>query len=188
MVGVTLIVPYSTSLYTQGMEYKQIEGYSSYRVGDDGSVWSLGINPNYPRNQWFQLATSPDKDGYRKVILCEKGKPRRHARVNVLVLEAFRGLRNADQLSAHNDGDRSNNALTNLRWATQIENLKDREQHGTLLKGEKHPSSKITATEVIEIRHAYQAGTGKPTELAQKYNLSKAGIWAIIYRRTWKNI
>ena len=51
--------------------------------------------------------------------------------MNVLVLEAFVGPRPAKLDSCHNDGVRTHNHLSNLRWDTRSANLYDAVEHGT---------------------------------------------------------
>jgi hypothetical protein len=60
--------------------------------------------------------------------------------VHRLVLETFVGPRPAGHQAVHGDGDRYNNALTNLRWATRKENEADKRRHGTLLLGARNPA------------------------------------------------
>jgi hypothetical protein len=55
--------------------------------------------------------------------------------VHHLVLEAFVGPRPAGRQAAHGDGDKANNVVTNLRWATRKENEGDKVRHGTKVFG-----------------------------------------------------
>lgn len=52
-------------------------------------------------------------------------------RVSVLVLTAFVGPRPPGYVGCHNDGDPTNNRLSNLRWDTQSANVRDAVRHGT---------------------------------------------------------
>lgn len=47
-----------------------------------------------------------------------------------LVLEAFVGPRPEGMYGCHNDGDPSNNHVSNLRWDSPSENMHDRVRHG----------------------------------------------------------
>ena len=69
----------------QRVKWLPIAGFPRYLIGDNGKVRSL--RKNGPDRI---LIGGRDKDGYRKVILCENGV-KRHARVHILVLEAFTG-------------------------------------------------------------------------------------------------
>lgn len=50
--------------------------------------------------------------------------------VSQLVLKAFVGPRPRGMEGCHNDGNASNNYLSNLRWDTHHENMRDVERHG----------------------------------------------------------
>jgi len=71
--------------------------------------------------------------GYCWVSFWDKGKASHLKRaVHVLVLEAFISPRPIVMYDAcHNDGDPSNNVVTNLRWDTRVENGRDSVRHGT---------------------------------------------------------
>lgn len=56
---------------------------------------------------------------------------RRVRPISSLVLEAFVGLRPPGLQTCHNDGDSTNDHLSNLRWDTPSENMWDKTRHGT---------------------------------------------------------
>ena len=56
------------------------------------------------------------------------------------------------------------------------------------LGGEKNPRSKLTAEQVLEIRHRYAAGKVTQRKLATEYHVSQENISAITRRRTWFHI
>lgn len=70
-----------------------------------------------------------------------------------------------------------------LRWALPVENMADREAHGTMLRGERAPNAKLTAQQVSEIRAAGNGVTQRG--LARTYGVSRATINAIRSGRTW---
>lgn len=78
------------------------------------------------------LSPRPNDTGYLTVVI--GNKPRK---VHALVLETFVGPRPLKHDGCHNDGDRTNNALPNLRWATRAENMADARAHGTYQVGRK---------------------------------------------------
>lgn len=53
---------------------------------------------------------------------------------------------------AHRDGNALNNHVSNLYWATRIENAADKVRHGTALRGTRHWMSKLTDEQVDYIR------------------------------------
>jgi hypothetical protein len=70
-----------------------------------------------------------------------------------------------------------------LRWATQSENELDKALHGTDIRGEKHHNSKLTLKDVLEIRACSK--TMNKTQIAKRYNVTRAAIQDILHRRTW---
>jgi hypothetical protein len=76
--------------------------------------------------------------GYRLVALCSDGA-QRNIQVHRLVLEAFVGPCPPGMEGCHNDGNPSNNALSNLRWDTPSANRYDTVRHGN------HPAASRTA-------------------------------------------
>lgn len=74
------------------------------------------------------LKASPDDNGYLRVSI-SSDKPRL-VRIHILVLEAFVEPRPEGLVGCHNDGDVTNNAVTNLRWDTCSANNFDIVKHG----------------------------------------------------------
>jgi hypothetical protein len=85
---------------------------------------------------------------------------------------------------AHRDGDGFNNSLDNLRWATQVENERDKLAHGTRYRGEMSVGSKLTERDVLEIRKAI----GPQSKLAAKYGVAQTTISKIKRRVRWAHI
>jgi len=109
-------------------------------------------------------------------------------RVHQWVALAFYGHPPAGHQVRHLDGDRKNNRATNLKYGTVRENALDKIAHGTLMRGEGHPSSKLSDAEVDEIRLALTRGE-KGRSLAAKYGVSPALITYIKQGkvRNWSN-
>lgn len=159
------------------IEYREIPGFSGYRVGNDGSVWSCrprnGIGkftefrrlvPGFSRGyQLFGLQTA---DGAHKTIMGHR-----------LVLLAFVGPPPDGMEACHNDGNRWNNHLTNLRWDTRKSNHADQFKHGTRLLGSRHPRAVLNDEQRQEIRLAVKSGRkGIVQELAAKYRVHRSTI------------
>lgn len=65
-----------------------------------------------------------DKDGYKLISVLNKGK-QETGKVHRLVMMTFRYTPNFKSLTVnHLDGDKRNNKLENLDWATQADNVK----------------------------------------------------------------
>ena len=78
----------------------------------------------------------PTKAGYMIVVL-SRGNEVRSLTVHSLVLTAFVGPRPEGLEACHSDGDKRNNALSNLRWDTKHANYLDAVRIGTRLSPER---------------------------------------------------
>lgn len=132
--------------------WKPISGYEDlYEVSSEGRVRSFDrlIERTHAGQTNYILKgrvmkTRPDKDGYMLVTLNSDGIARTF-KVHRLVAEAFisnpKGLPQVD----HDDGRRSNNRMTNLKWSTVRDNLLSRKairisssgHKGVRVRGEK---------------------------------------------------
>lgn len=149
-----------------------------YEVSDFGRVRSLG------RNACMRKLVL-DKNGYLRVCLAQK-QPYKLAGVHRLVLLAFVGPCPAGMAARHfPDRTRTNNRLSNLSWATQTMNMRDRNIHGTHLKGERHPQAKLTRATVQRIRAIKRWPIGLLAELAEKYGVTIRAIQQIKRRESW---
>ena len=84
----------------------------------------------------------------------------------------------------HNDGNKLNCNLDNLRWDTISNNHKDKRVHGTWQVGEKANNVKLTNKIVISIR------TNKltPKQAVEIYGLSLTNAKRIVNKETWKHL
>lgn len=73
-----------------------------------------------------------------------------------------------------------------LRWATKLENERDKVAHGTAPRGERQNHAKLTAEQVVEIRSL--SATHSNRELADRYGVTTGPIWHIVNRRTWRHL
>lgn len=70
-----------------------------------------------------------------------------------------------------------------LRWATPVENSKDRYKHGTMPIGETNHTSKLTRQDVVEIRGLANDVTYRM--LAMIFRVSEDAIRQVVLRETW---
>lgn len=77
-----------------------------------------------------------------------------------------------------------------LFLGSQGDNMRDRETKGRANrpKGEEQSQSKLTETQVREIRIKYANGGISYQQLALEYGVSFGGVGHIIQRRSWKHI
>jgi hypothetical protein len=103
-----------------------------YEVSDQGRVRSLDRlvagrhgSPKSHKGRLLVGSIGPTT-GYRTCTLVDASTRRKHyALIHRLVLEAFIGSCPPGLECCHNDGDRSNAALDNLRWDTRSSNTLD---------------------------------------------------------------
>lgn len=117
------------------------EGY--YEVSDQGGVRSVDRTVTRTNHSAMNLrgkilALQVRKNtGYLVAALSKDGKPRDWY-VHRLVLMAFRGLPKSGQEACHGNDIRTDNRLSNLRWDSHTENVKD-----AVKRGRHRSSSKV---------------------------------------------
>ena len=116
------------------------ETNGEYEVSDKGRVRST-VRLRTQRTKGGVIVTrrlkgkpmraSDNGAGYQSVLLRIEGRSVRRY-VHRMVLEAFVGPPpSPEHQTAHGNGDRADNRLENLRWATPVENQADVDRHGT---------------------------------------------------------
>ncbi len=130
------------------------------------------------------MKTPPNGDGYPQTRLCKDGKASTK-RIHRLVWEAFNGSIPKDHHIDHINGDRANATLPNLQCLHFKEHKAKSMRAGQHARGSATKSSKLTETQVEEIRKKIKTKTYR--ELAAEYGVSKSTISYIITRRGWTN-
>ena len=169
--------------------WKDIPGYEGlYMVSNLGNVKSL------PREMWNGKGYFMSKEkllskntcpiGYNRVILTNYEKKRYYVGVHYLVLKAFVGEKPEGYTVCHNDNNKDNNKLNNLRYDSLRENSIDMYRHGY-----KVTIGKLTVEDVVEIRRLYATGEYLQKDLANIYNVSQSNISRAIKseRFNWLN-
>jgi len=130
-----------------GMEnWKELPGYEGrYEVSDEGRVRSL-------KTGLLKKPTLNEKDGRLFILLWKNSRKPKLRRIHRLILETFRGPCPIGKEGCHNDGNKRNNRLTNLRWDTPKNNHADKIKHGTTNRGERCGIAKLTLKQVKKIR------------------------------------
>lgn len=161
--------------------WKPVYGWEDYyEVSDLGRVRSKP-RKGYAINRIYGggiVTPTPNGKGYVIVRLCAKKQKNRY--IHSLVLESFVGPRPKGCEAAHNDNNRSNNLLSNLRWATKKENMADKIKHGTI-GGEYAGGVKLTASQAIEIYNSPLSETA----LSKRYGVTRSQIGRIKRGERW---
>lgn len=168
---------------TNGVEYRIIQGFPDYAIGDDGSVWSKRV-----ASSWRKLKCS-DHDGYVAVSLCKEERHQVFHYVHRLVLINFVGPCPDGMEACHfPDATRSNNSLANLRWDTPKENSNDSEIHGTRAKGITNGSTVLTEEIVKDARERYDHHNVSMSMLAKELGVDVVTVFDFIKGKTWMHV
>jgi HNH endonuclease/NUMOD4 motif len=167
-------------------EWRPITGLEGrYEVSDRGRVRSLRNNRGRPRTIPYVRRLHRGAGGYAEIIVLVAGRSV-HFLVHRLVLEAFDCPCPDGMECAHLNGDKNDNHLGNLRWATPKENAADRDRHGTTARGIRGGQARLTEDQVVEIRR--RAPRATVSQLSREYGISCPSINAVIHGRTWRHV
>ena len=157
-------------------QWKPIIGFESiYEVSDHGNVRSIKSGK--------LKKISLDKTTNRQFLNLWKNNKQNVVRIHKLVLEAFVGQCPDGLECCHNDGNSSNNHLSNLRWDTHTSNIHDRIKHGTSNRGERCGTAKLTLEQVRQIR----TDTRLQRIIASEYNIAESMISRIKNGERWQH-
>lgn len=165
--------------------WKPIPDYEAlYEVSNKGRVRRLAGTPQCHNNRLRKLKQTR---GYSYVSLRREGKGKNRY-VHHLVLAAFEGTIPAGHEVNHKNGIKTDNRLENLEYVTHSQNeLHSFRVLGNMAcHGEAHPSAKLTAKNVRQIRKLI--GTISNRALARQFGVSPTAIEDIRDRVTWKHV
>ena len=160
--------------------WKGIPGCEArYEVSNFGRVRSLVSGGQ----EDAKIMLGTNLGGYRRYELRVNGK-RWCVFGHVLVLTAFVGPAPTGHEGCHNNGDRADNQLTNLRWDTMTGNQSDRLIHGTHNRGERSGRAKITLAQAQEIKARRAAG--EPVRsISRDFNIGDRTVYHIAAGERW---
>lgn len=154
--------------------WRSIVGQPGYRVHKSGAVWS-------DRSQRLLKGSSSGR-GYRYIQFPNGSQICIHR----LVCEAFHGPRPTGCEVRHLDGDKHNNAASNLAWGTSQENQDDKKRHGTTARGESNTQAKLTVEAVAQMRRR-RAETGETYKaLGAMFGVSGRTASRAVTGENWK--
>ena len=159
-----------------------------YEVSSFGRVRRSSSSRTAPSG--YVLVGRPTHDGYLKYSLYKGGRYR-HVSGHRLVALTFLGPPPFPKAHvAHQDGDGKNNCLSNLRWATAVENEADKQRHGTARgasPGERHHNAKLNTALVVAMRRHAIAGLDMST-IASEFGVPKITAYDVIVGKTWSTV
>lgn len=165
--------------------FKPVYGYEGlYEVSNFGKVKSF-----HRYKKGVLLKPGLSSNGYLTVFLA-KDKKHTSVCIQILVLEAFKEPRPEGMLALHGDSNKLNNHVGNLRWGTYSDNAKDQIINNTFNfdKGEKHQLSKLTTTQVIEIKRLLSSTSLTQRQVAIQFGVRPQQISKIKNGTRWAHI
>lgn len=179
-----------TSDHPCPLAIRDVPGADGYGVDSSGGVWSkwrgAGPFPAKISDRWKRIVGWVAVRGYHMVHVkfgsdgCQFG-------VHRLVAMAFIGPCPDEMEVCHDNGIKTDNRLENLRYDTRSSNMIDRERHGTGTRGSHNKQSRLTESQVKEIKIAIRRGA-RTGVLADQYGVSPSTICGIKYSRGWAHL
>lgn len=156
--------------------YKEILFAKNYLVSNFGNVKSKRYNK--------PLKGFVNNSGYKRVQI---GSSKNKHFIHRLVAETFLKKEFGKEFVNHKDGNKLNNSVDNLEWVTRSENDLHafRNDLRKSRKGENHHNSKLTLSQVEEIKNLLSKNYNC-TYIAEKYNVHRRTISDIKNKKTWK--
>lgn len=167
-------------------EWKDIKGFEGrYQVSNTGKVRNAKSGNLLSLNRLT-------KCGYRKAALYLENRKSKECRIHRLVAETFISNPDNKETVNHKDGDKLNNHVNNLEWATRSEQVFHSYELGLKnpLSGTSSPHSKLTDDQVREIRSLYipQSKEFGAVALSKKYNVSHRVILLVAKGKSYKHV
>lgn len=171
---------------------KNIKGFEDlYSIDEFGNVISHSRWHNAGRCGYLtkeRQLKKVDFSGYHIVFLT-KNRKAKYFFIHRLVAQAFIPNPENKPFVNHIDGDKLNNHVSNLEWCTAKENCVHAHETGLVnCSGESHVLSKLTESQVQEIRKRYKNEKISHRKLAEEYSVSHMLIGKIIRKINWKHI
>ena len=179
---------------------KDVEWFEWYQISSFWGIISL-TRERKQINRWWKISTfmikwktlKPRKDSnwYHEIYL-RKDWNSFVKLIHRLVAEAFIPNPENKPYVIHKDGDKLNNDLNNLMWATPKESSEITKKNNPVYraKRENAGNSKLTEDDVRYIRSVYiprskEFGT---RALGEKFGIHHTNISDVILRKTWKHV
>ena len=166
-------------------EWKPAFGFEGvYEVSDAGRVRRVAGGRGITIGRF--LKPQRRSDGYLHVQLWKNNQPQTLL-LHRLVATSFIGPVPDGREVNHIDGNKANNRLSNLEYATRTENNLHAYRNGLMHRGEDHYFSKLTDDDVLFIRNAQKQGLGC-RKLARRFGVNKSTIVQVQNGKSWSHV
>lgn len=186
----------SLQFFPQEIWKTVLQSCDLYEVSNYGRVRSVSrrvqrYNHQAGRKVWSNVRgrllkpwkSSPS--GHLSVSLSLGGKVYSR-RIHQLVLEAFVGPCPPGLECRHLDDCPTNNRLSNLKWGTHQENMRDKIRLGTILRGESNGASRLSEKIVAEIRKKRKQGLSQK-EIGHEFGVGQSTVSRILTGVRWRH-
>jgi hypothetical protein len=146
------------------------------------------------------LRPAKDKKGYLRVGLVINGKLCTK-KIHRLIAEAFIPNPEKKPQVNHINCIKSDNRVENLEWVTPKENTEHaiknnlfcfidsvKSVNKIIKKGELNGNSKLTASDVLQIRKLYKPRLFTLEMLAKKFNVKRSCVKDVVLKKSWKHL
>jgi hypothetical protein len=158
--------------------------FPGYLVNREGKIWSVFKGDNMA----CSARCGSGGERYAIAMMDHASGKRRAVTVQSVVMLAYVGPRPSTEMDIlHRNGDSLDNRLENLRYGTKVENMADKDIHGTMPRGERSPNAKLTDDSVRRISALHDEGMSD-RKIAEMFGVSKTAIWQVRNGRTWTHI
>lgn len=159
---------------------KLFEKFEKYEITCAGKIINKELNREVSQRQ--------SDFGYRVVCLSDVNNKPCHVKVHRLVASRWVSTHDENLEVNHIDGNKANNAYTNLEWVTSRENKRHGWDTGLYThKGDKHYLAKLTDEDVVKICQMLSDGS-RVKEVAEIFNTTKDVLNNIKSGRSWQHI
>lgn len=190
------------------IDIKRYEGV--YQISNYGKIRSLDryieqLNSDgYPYNRFIKgrelSLNRTNGNGYRIVMLGNgyRNQPKNNEYIHILVAKHFIPNQENKPTVNHIDGDKTNNHVSNLEWATQQEQMKHAFENnlnniieyasGKQLKGSECTQARLTELQAKEIYKLANSSKYTDKQIGNLYGVSRKTVNQIKNKQTWKHI
>jgi hypothetical protein len=160
-----------TTLTMDQNETREIPMFPGFFVTRDGRV--RGKRVDWLKHKWT--------NGRPFVHVWMDGRAQK-AYIHLCVLSAWDKPRPVGMEACHNDGDKTNNHISNLRWDTRSANMIDRLNHG------QNPIAKLDTQGVIRVRELLKEGVLPQREIADMFDVNQSQISRVNTGDRWTHV